>query len=58
MTALDLDASHLAVVLAIPALLRVVLVYRVTSTGYTYRVKGRWSETEIAPADPDERPKR
>jgi hypothetical protein len=35
----------------IAALWRLAVVYRVTSTGYVYRSKGRWGETEIRPAD-------
>ncbi len=55
----DLDlALRVALVLVLPgfaALWKLAVVYRVTSTGYIYRSKGRWGETEIRPADSDSR---
>jgi hypothetical protein len=58
MIAIDITTSaFVSVVVAVFACLwKLAVVYRVTSTGYIYRVKGRWTETEIRPADSDGRP--
>jgi hypothetical protein len=58
MTAIDLSTpTSVSVLVAMFACLwKLAVVYRVTSTGYIYRVKGRWTEIEIRPADSDGKP--
>jgi hypothetical protein len=56
MNALDLvtPASVPILVAMFAGLWRLAVIYRVTSTGYVYRTKGRWGYTEIRPARSEE----